>query len=76
MKLKVDNEGRILIPFRIRNDFNLQPGSAVEVTQTQTDIIITPDSKTCYFCQSNSNLNTIEVSNKKLCICQECQTKL
>jgi AbrB family looped-hinge helix DNA binding protein len=42
MKTTLDNFGRIVIPKKIREDFNLRPGSPIRIEEGKEEILLTP----------------------------------
>ena len=45
MKTVIDKTGRIVIPFSIRNDLNLTPGSILEIDLKGEIIVLQPEKK-------------------------------
>ena len=46
MEATLDRFGRIVIPKKIRDDFNLQAGTQIYIEETEQAIILTPHRKT------------------------------
>ncbi len=42
METSIDRFGRIVIPKKIRDDFNLKAGTAIRIEETEQTIILTP----------------------------------
>ena len=42
METTLDRFGRIVIPKKIRNDFNLKPGDQIRIEEREQDIILKP----------------------------------
>ncbi|MCP5007252.1 MAG: AbrB/MazE/SpoVT family DNA-binding domain-containing protein [Planctomycetes bacterium] len=42
MKTTLDKFGRIVIPKKIREDFNLKPGSPIRIEEGKEEILLTP----------------------------------
>jgi len=42
METSVDRFGRIVIPKKIREDFNLEPGTPIRIEENEQSIILTP----------------------------------
>ncbi len=42
MKATLDNFGRIVIPKKIREDFNLKPGNLIRIEEGKEEILLTP----------------------------------
>ncbi len=40
--VQLDKFGRIVIPKKIRKDFNLKPGSSIRIEETKEEILLTP----------------------------------
>ena len=43
METSVDRFGRIVIPKKIREDFNLKPGTPIRIEENEQSIILTPE---------------------------------
>ena len=42
MQTTIDRFGRIVLPKKIRNDFNLEPGSQIQIEESGQEIILKP----------------------------------
>jgi AbrB family looped-hinge helix DNA binding protein len=42
MEATIDRSGRIVIPKKIRDDFNLKPGSQIHIEETEKTIVLKP----------------------------------
>ena len=65
---KVDNLGRIVIPVRIRRQFDFTPGSTLEIFLEEDGFFVKKYIPVCVFCGKEENL--VEKNGK--CICKNC----
>lgn len=68
---KIDWEGRVVIPFELRNTFDIHPMDEVDIYCSHTQIIIEPHKPHCIFCG-----HPTEKFYKGKGICQICQESL
>lgn len=69
--VKMDNKGRITIPFPIRKERSLQKGSTFNMDSFEDTLILKPTINRCVFC--------FEPADKQLCgrfVCDECRNDL
>jgi len=65
---KVDKLGRIVIPKKIRQMFNLTDGSCLELLVDDDKIVLQEYIPQCIFCGTTDNLTEY----KEKCICKDC----
>lgn len=65
---KVDKLGRIVIPKKIRQMFNLIDGSCLELLVDDDKIVLQEYIPQCIFCGTTDNLTEY----KEKCICSDC----
>lgn len=66
--VKVNSEGRIIIPAEIRKALNLKDGDEVEIELTGKEIKVTTKDETCQLCNATENLNR----NGDIIVCDDC----
>lgn len=72
MKAKLDREGRLTIPAKIRRDHGIDQKSELEIISTDEGILIRVAEKQCIICKSTKDLKQTE----HLTVCQSCIKKL
>ena len=65
---KIDNLGRIVIPVKLRKEFDLEPGTPLEIFYDDEGFFIKRYIPVCVFCGSEDDLTQ---KNGK-CICAKC----
>ncbi|MBQ1517547.1 MAG: AbrB/MazE/SpoVT family DNA-binding domain-containing protein [Clostridia bacterium] len=64
----IDNLGRILIPIKLRKEFQLKAGDQLELFVDKDSIILKKYIPSCIFCSSQENVHEI----KGRYICEDC----
>lgn len=73
LEAKIDKTGRVLIPFQLRNQLNLIPGSIVELNLENESITVSNTKKQCCICNSTELLKEVETKKN---ICEKCLQNL
>lgn len=72
-RVKVDAQGRVLIPPHIRKELGLNAGQVVEVSLEDGIIQILPTGDRCYVCgESGADLIEVTIGPGKKHICNHC----
>lgn len=66
IKMKIDNLGRVTIPFQMRNELNIGKNDLVDVDLRGGKIIIANDTPVCAICGAREELTKIK--GKFLCV--------
>ena len=69
---KIDELGRIVLPAEVRRAYNINPGSDIEISTLDGQIILQKQETTCIFCGSDQEL---KLFNEK-CVCGKCLEQL
>lgn len=69
---KIDKLGRIIIPIKIRNQFNIKERDSIEIFIEGNGIILKKYENYCIFCGNNKNLKKY----KNKLICNKCMTDI
>jgi transcriptional pleiotropic regulator of transition state genes len=72
LEARVDKEGRVLIPYKFRNQLNIMPGTSVEVSIKDEAIFVTNPKQKCSLCNETENLKKFDTKH----ICERCIKKL
>ena len=66
----VDELGRIVLPQELRKEYNIQPGTGLDIIPSKNgEIILRKAQPRCIFCQSTENLMTVLEKT----ICSSCK---
>lgn len=75
MRTKLDKEGRVLLPSKLRKGLNINPGDELEIEEfTQQTLTITKVGNICRICGRKDFVH--QVPNTKINLCMECNNKL
>ena len=65
---KIDELGRIVLPAEVRRTYNINPGSEIEISTQDENIILRKHETTCIFCGSDKGLKLY----KEKSVCAKC----